>query len=78
MAKLRQKLQISHFDVIRAPRYKKELAWRTIKSILPPEDISGASFIEERIEKLTFAKRKFWLKCVCINQNGNKKQLLER
>ena len=46
--------------------------------LTPQEDIPGASFIEERIEQLTFAQLKFWLKCLCINQNGNKKELLER
>ena len=33
-----------------------------------PEDIPGASFIEEEIEKVTVAQLKFWLKCVRINQ----------
>ena len=45
---------------------------------LTPEGISGASFSEEEIGKLTVAQLKFWLKCRCINQNGNKKELLER
>ena len=35
------------------------------------EDILGASFSEEEIEKLTVAQVKFWLKCRRINQNGN-------
>ena len=42
------------------------------------EDIPGASFSEEEIEKLTVAQLKFWLKCRRINQDGNKKELLER
>ena len=44
---------------------------------LTPQDIPGASFIEE-IEKLTVTQLKFWLKCLRINQNGNKKEPLER
>ena len=43
---------------------------------LTAEDISGASFIEEEIEKLTVSQLKFWLKCLRLNQNGNKKELL--
>ena len=43
---------------------------------LTPQDITGASFIEE-IEKLTNTQLKFWLKCLRINQNGNEKELLE-
>ena len=43
---------------------------------LTAEDISGASFIEEKIEKLTVSQLKFWLKCLHINQNGNEKELL--
>ena len=39
------------------------------------EDIPGASFIEEEIEKLTVSQLKFWLKCLRINQNGNEKEL---
>ena len=42
------------------------------------EDIFGASFSEEGIRKLTTAQLKCWLKCCCINHNGNKKELLER
>ena len=45
---------------------------------LSPEDIPGASFCEEEIEKLTVAQLKSWLKCFRINQNGNEKELLER
>ena len=45
---------------------------------LTPEDISGASFGEDGIGKLTIAQLKYWLKCRRINQNGNKKELLER
>ena len=44
---------------------------------LTPEDIPGASFIEEEIEKLTVSQLKFWLKCLRINQNRNEKELLE-
>ena len=42
---------------------------------LTPEDIAGASFIEEEIEILPVAQLKFWLKCRRINQSGNKKEL---
>ena len=45
---------------------------------LTPEGISGASFSEEEIGQLTVAQLKSWLKCCCINQNGNKKELSER
>ena len=44
---------------------------------LTPQDIPGASFIEEEIEKLTVTQVKFWLKCLRINKNGNEKELLE-
>ena len=40
---------------------------------LTAEDTPGASFIEEKIEKLTVSQLKFWLKCLRINQNGNEK-----
>ena len=43
---------------------------------LTAEDIPGASFIEEEIEKLTVSQLKFWLKCFRLNQNGNEKELL--
>ena len=33
---------------------------------------------EEEIEKLTITLLKFRLKCCHINQNGNKKKMLER
>ena len=42
-----------------------------------PEDIPGASFIKEEMEKLTVSQLKFWLKCIRINQNSNEKELLE-
>ena len=41
--------------------------------LTPEVDIPGAGFIENEIEKLTIAQPKLWLKCLCINQNGNKK-----
>ena len=44
---------------------------------LTPEDISGVSFSEEGIGKLTTAQLKYWLKCCRINQNGKEKKLLE-
>ena len=44
---------------------------------LTPEDILGASFIKEEMEKLTVSQLKFWLKCLRINQNNNEKELLE-
>ena len=43
-----------------------------------PEDIPGASFSKEEIETLTVTQLKFWLKCLRINQSGNKKKLLQR
>ena len=43
---------------------------------LTPEDIPDA-FIKEAMEKLTVSQLKFWLKCLRINQNSNKKELLE-
>ena len=43
---------------------------------LTAEDIPGASFIEEEIEKLTVSQQKVWLKCLRLNQNGNEKELL--
>ena len=45
---------------------------------LTAEDIAGASFIEEEIEKLIVAQPKFWLKCLLINPSENKKELLQR
>ena len=44
---------------------------------LTPEDIPDASFIKEAMQKLTVSQLKFWLKCLRINQNSNKKELLE-
>ena len=44
---------------------------------LTPEDIPGASVVEEEIEKLTVSQLRFWSKCLRINQNGNEKELLE-
>ena len=41
--------------------------------LTPEVDIPGAGFIEKEIEKLTIAQPKLWLKYLCINQNGNKK-----
>ena len=43
---------------------------------LTAEDLPGASFIEEQIEKLTVCQLRFWLKCLRLNQNGNEKELL--
>ena len=45
---------------------------------LTPEDIRGASFSDEEIEKLSVTQLKLWLKCLRINQSGNKKKLLQR
>ena len=45
---------------------------------LSPGDIPGASCSEEEIGKLTIAQLKVWLKCRCINQNGSKKEPLEK
>lgn len=45
---------------------------------LAPEDIPGASVSEEEIEKWAVVQLKFRLKCLRINQNGNKKEPLER
>ena len=42
---------------------------------LTPEDIPGASFIEEEIEKLTVAQLKFWFKCRrIINQRKEERR----
>ena len=40
--------------------------------------IPAASVSEEQIGKLTISQLKFSLKCGRMNQNGNKKELLER
>ena len=46
---------------------------------LKPEDIPGAVIENEsQIGKWAVEKLKFWLKCRCLNQQGNKKQLLEK
>ena len=46
---------------------------------LKPEDIPGAVIENEsQIGKWTVDKLKFWLKCRRLNQQGNKKQLLEK
>ena len=46
---------------------------------LKPEDIPGAVIeIESQFGKWTVEKLKFWLKCRRLNQQGNKKQLLEK
>ena len=45
---------------------------------LTPEEIPGARFIDEEIENLDVVHLKFWFKCLRINQNGYKKELLER
>ena len=45
---------------------------------LTPGDIPGAGFSKEEIEKLTLAQLKFWLKCLSINQNCSKMELLQR
>ena len=43
------------------------------------QDIPGAVIENEsQIGKWTVEKLKFWLKCRCITQEGNKKQLLEK
>ena len=41
---------------------------------LAPEDFP----LEKKRQKFTIAQRKFWFKCRRINQNGHKKELLER
>jgi len=46
---------------------------------LKPEDIPGAVIENEsQIGKWTVERLKFWLKCKGLNQQGNKKQLLEK
>jgi len=46
---------------------------------LKPEDIPAAVIENEsQIGKWTVEKLKFWLKCRRLNQQGNKKQLLEK
>ena len=42
------------------------------------DDIPCASFSEEEIGKLTIDQVDFWVKYRRINQNGNRKDLLER
>ena len=41
---------------------------------LTPEDIPGARFIEEEIEKLTVAQLKFWFKCRRIYQRKEERR----
>ena len=43
-----------------------------------PGDIPGAGFSQEEMGKLTVAQVTFWLKCLSINQNGSKMELLDR
>ena len=63
---------------LNSPRSKFKITNMTDDQVdLTPEDIPGASFIEEEIEKLTVSQLKFWLKCLRINQNGNERELLE-
>ena len=64
---------------LNSPRGKFKITNMTDDQVdLTPEDIPGANFSEEEIGKLTVAYVKLWLKCRRINQNGNKKTLLER
>ena len=61
-----------------SPRSKFEITYIADNQVdLTLENILGASFSEEEIGKLTIAQLKYWLKCHRINQNGNKKELLE-
>ena len=49
---------------LNSPRGKFEITNMADDQVdLTPEDIPGASFIEEEIEKLTVAQLNFWLKC---------------
>ena len=41
---------------------------------LTPEDIPGARFLEEEIEKLTVAQLKFLFKCRRINQRKEERR----
>lgn len=46
---------------------------------LTPEDIPGASVENENeVGKWTVERLKFWLKCRRLNQQGKKKDLLEK
>ena len=65
------------------PRTLMERETSSIRNLevekLKPEDIPGAVIENEsRIGKWTEEKLKFWLKCRRLNQQGNKKQLLEK
>ena len=63
---------------LNSPRGKFKITNMADDQVDPtPEDIPGASFIKEEIEKLTVSQLKFWLKCLRINQNSNEKELLE-
>ena len=63
---------------LNSPRGKFEITNMADDQVdLTAEYIPGASFIEEEIEKLTVSQLKFWLKYLCINQNGNEKELQE-
>ena len=64
---------------LNSPRGKIEITNMANYQVdLTPEDIPGASFSEEEIEKLIVAQPKFWLKCLLINPSENKKELLQR
>ena len=64
---------------LNSPRGKFEITNMADDQVdLTPEDIPGASFSEEEIEKLIVAQPKFWLKCLLINPSENKKELLQR
>ena len=64
---------------LNSPRGKFEIAdMADDQGDLTPEDIPGASFSEEEIEKWAVVQLKFRLKCLRINQNSNKKEPLER
>ena len=53
-----------HKQRLTRPRGKFEITNMADDQVdLTPEDIPGASFIEEEIEKLTVCSTKVWLKC---------------
>ena len=73
-----EKIRKLHEVRLNSPRGKFKITNMADDQVdVTPEDIPGASFIEEKIEKLTVSQLKFWLKCLRINQNCNEKELLE-
>ena len=64
-----------HKQRLTSPRSKFEVTNMADNQVdLTPEDIPGASFIEEEIEKLTVPQVKFWFKCRRINQRKEERR----